>query len=74
MPGEGSVVLLGRRDEPPLFRSRNSNRPDSIDQLVSVDLATGALGVYGFRIAPTEPHKLPASSTPQSTQNRPAAP
>jgi len=74
MPGDGSVVLVGRRDEPPLFRSRNSNRPDSIDQLVSVDLATGALGVYGFRIAPTEPHKLPASSTPQSTQNRQAAP
>jgi hypothetical protein len=64
MPGEGALVLLGRRDEPPLFPSRRSSkRPDSVDQLISVDLATGALGVYGFRIAPTEPDDLPESST-----------
>lgn len=64
MPGEGAVVLLGRRDEAPLFPRRNaSNLPESIDQLISVDLATGALGAYGFRILPTAPDDLPASST-----------
>lgn len=64
MPGETSVVLMGSRDEPPLFpRPNSSNRPESIDQLVAVDLATGRLGAYGFRIKPTAPHDLPASST-----------
>ncbi|WP_293356002.1 PA2928 family protein [Phenylobacterium sp.] len=62
MPGETSLVLLGRRDEPPLFPRRDS-RPESIDQLVSIDLRTGALGAYGFRIRPTASHDLPASST-----------
>jgi len=64
MPGETSVVLMGSRDEAPLFpRPNSANRPESIDQLVSVDLKTGALGVYGFRIKPTAPSDLPASST-----------
>jgi hypothetical protein len=64
MPGETSVVLMGSRDEAPLFPNANSsNRPESIDQLVSVDLATGRLGAYGFRIKATDPHDLPASST-----------
>jgi hypothetical protein len=64
MPGETSVVLMGSRDEPPLFPGYNStDRAESVDQLVSVDLATGRLGVYGFRIKPTPPHELPASST-----------
>lgn len=63
LPGERTVVLVGRRDEPPLFRARD-NRPESIDQLVSVDLASGRVGAYGFRIAPTAPQDLPESSTP----------
>ena len=63
LPGENALVLIGRRDEPPLFRRRDTDRPESVDQLVSVDLATGKLGAYGFRIVPTDPHDLPASST-----------
>jgi hypothetical protein len=64
MPGKTSVVLMGSRDEAPLFQNSNSsNRSESVDQLVSVDLATGRLGIYGFRIKPTAPHELPASST-----------
>ncbi|MEW5683433.1 MAG: PA2928 family protein [Pseudomonadota bacterium] len=67
LPGETSLVLIGRRDEAPLFRRRDTDRLESIDQLVSVDLATGKLGAYGFRIAPTAPHDLPASSTKLSS-------
>jgi len=62
MPGEGSLVLVGRREEPPLFNTRNA-RPESVDQLVSIDLATGALSVYGFRIPATDADKPPPSST-----------
>jgi hypothetical protein len=62
MPGETSVALIGRREEPPLFRRRDG-RTESVDQLVSVDLATGKLSAYGFRIRPTDPQDLPASST-----------
>ena len=50
MPGERSIVLIGSRDEPPLWRRPNDTRMDSVDQLVSVDLATGRMGVYGFRV------------------------
>ncbi len=64
MPGDRAVVLLGRRDEPPLFPRRfEPQRPESVDQLVFVDLATGAVGAYGFRIPPTPPHRVPSSST-----------
>jgi hypothetical protein len=63
LPGERTLVLVGRRDEPPLFRTRD-NRPESVDQLVSVDVATGRLATYGFRIVATAPHDLPESSTP----------
>lgn len=62
MPGEASLVLLGRRDEPPLFRRRD--RPESVDQLVAVDLATGRTSAYGFRIPATRPNVIPRSSTP----------
>lgn len=61
MPGETSVVILGRRDEPPLFG--RDRRPESIDQLIAVDYATGRIGAYGFRIPPTKPQDIPASST-----------
>jgi len=63
MPGEGTLVMLGRRDEPPLFPRRDTTRPESVDQLVSIDLATGALAAYGFRVPATDPHDLPPSST-----------
>jgi hypothetical protein len=61
MPGETSVVIYGRRDEPPLFG--REKRPESVDQLVAIDYATGAMGAYGFRIKATEPGELPPSST-----------
>ncbi len=62
MPGEGSVVLLGRRDEPPLFG--REKRPESVDQLVAVDYATGKVGAYGFRVLATKAEDIPPSSTP----------
>lgn len=62
LPGDRTLVLVGRRDEPPLFKARDS-RPESIDQLVSVDLATGRVAAFGFRVAPTAPDDLPESST-----------
>jgi len=64
-PGERNVVLIGRRDEPPLFKTRD-NRPESIPQLVSVDFTSGRVSGYGFRIAPTKAADLPESSTPIS--------
>ena len=67
MPGDSALVMVGRRDEPPLFTRRDTNRPESVDQLVSVDLVTGKLSVYGFRIRPTDPHDLPPSSTTLAT-------
>jgi hypothetical protein len=35
----------------------------SVDQLVAIDLASGRMGVYGFNVLPTEPGKIPSSST-----------
>lgn len=61
MPGESSVVIYGRRDEPPLFG--RDKRPESVDQLVAIDYATGRVGAYGFRIKATEPQDIPPSST-----------
>lgn len=63
MPGERSVVLIGPKAETPLWRSPNDTRPDAVDQLISVDLATGRMGVYGFRVKPGKPGEIPASST-----------
>lgn len=64
MPGERTIVLLGRRDEMSPRRTPNDNLPVSVDQLVSVDLKTGVQGVYGFRVLPTPGSKIPESSTP----------
>jgi hypothetical protein len=50
MPGEGSVVLIGRKDEP---ARRAGDRPDSVLQLAAVDLATGKVGIYGFKVKAT---------------------
>lgn len=63
MPGEKSVVLIGRRDEEPLWRRPNDRRTESVNQLVSVDLATGRMGVYGFRVRPGKAGEIPESST-----------
>lgn len=68
MPGEGSVVIYGRRDEPPLFG--REKRPESVDQLMAVDYATGAISTYGFRIKATEPQDIPASSTTPAEKAR----
>lgn len=62
MPGEGAIVLLGRRDEDPGWGGRD-DRAVSVDQLISVDLQTGRLSAYGFRVKPTAPSEIPASST-----------
>lgn len=63
MPGETTLVLLGARNEPPLVRRRGW-RPESVDHLVTIDLATGRQSVYGLRVAPTPGERIPASSTP----------
>jgi len=63
MPGEGSLVLLGARDEPGPRRGPNSRDTVSVDQLVAVDLASGRMGAYGFKVLATNPEKIPASST-----------
>jgi len=63
MPGEGSLVLLGARDEPGPRRGPNSRDTVSVDQLVAIDLASGKMGAYGFKILATEPQKIPQSST-----------
>lgn len=68
MPGERSVVIYGRRDEPPLFG--REKRPESVDQLMAVDYATGALNTYGFRIKPTAPQDIPPSSTTPPEKDR----
>lgn len=61
MPGKTSVAIYGRRDEPPLFG--RDRRPESVDQLIAIDYATGRMGAYGFRIKATEPQDIPPSST-----------
>ncbi|WP_309642936.1 PA2928 family protein [Phenylobacterium sp.] len=61
MPGERSVAIYGRRDEPPLFG--REKRPESVGQLMAIDYATGAINTYGFRIKATEPQDIPPSST-----------
>lgn len=61
MPGETSVAIYGRRDEPPLFG--RDKQPDSVDQLVTIDYATGRMAAYGFRIKATKPQDIPPSST-----------
>jgi hypothetical protein len=61
MPGESSLVIYGRRDEPPLFA--RDKRPESVDQLVAIDNATGHVSAYGFRIKATKPQDIPPSST-----------
>lgn len=61
MPGERSTVIAGRRDEPPLYG--RDRRPESVDQLMAVDNATGRVSVYGFRIRGTEAKDIPKSST-----------
>ena len=63
MPGETSIVLLGRRDEPGPRRGPDSDRPVSVDQIVAVDLASGKVGAYGFKVKATKPEEIPPSST-----------
>ncbi|MDP3659070.1 PA2928 family protein [Phenylobacterium sp.] len=70
MPGEGSVLMHGYRDEEPTRRDR---RPDPTPQLVAVDLATGRMGVYGFKVKATKPEDIPPSSTPSPIEPAPAA-
>ncbi len=67
MPGDRTLMLLGRRDEPQTNPSR-SNVPESVDQLISVDLATGRSAVYGFKVLPTKGPKIPESSTPTTAE------
>jgi len=63
MPGEGSLVLLGAREEPGPRRSPSSRDTVSVDQLVAIDLASGRMGAYGFKVLATDPAKIPPSST-----------
>lgn len=63
MPGERSIVLIGRRDEDPLLRRVNDTSRDSVNQLISLDKATGRMGVYGFRVRPGKAGEIPESST-----------
>lgn len=64
MPGEAGVVLQGYRPEEDPNRGLNSsNIPIDVDQIVSVDYATGKMGVYGFLVPATKPHDIPPSST-----------
>lgn len=61
MPGKTSLTVLGRQDDDRPRRSP-SDLPDSIDQLVAIDYATGRVGGYGFLIPSTKPQDIPASS------------
>jgi hypothetical protein len=63
LPGERSIVLIGRRGEAPLLKRPNDTSLDSVHQLVSVDIATGRMGVYGFRVKPGKAGEIPESST-----------
>jgi len=63
MPGERSLALLGARDEEGPRHGPTRRDIVSVDQLVAVDLASGRMGAYGFKVLPTEPQKIPASST-----------
>lgn len=64
MPGETGIVLQGYRPEEDPNRGLNSsNIPIDVDQLVSVDHATGQMGAYGFLAPATKPRDIPPSST-----------
>lgn len=64
MPGETNIVLQGYRPEEDPNRGLNSsNVPIDVDQLVSVDYATGRIGAYGFLVPATKPADIPPSST-----------
>lgn len=63
MPGERSIVLIGRHEQEPLLRRPNDTSRDRVPQLVSVDIATGRMGVYGFRVKPGKAGEIPESST-----------
>jgi hypothetical protein len=62
LPGERSIVLIGRHEQAPLLPRPNDTSRDSVHQLVSVDIATGRMGVYGFRVRPGKPGEIPESS------------
>ncbi|MGZ8406528.1 MAG: PA2928 family protein [Caulobacteraceae bacterium] len=62
MPGEGTIVLLGTRPETG-HRGPHEKMPIDVDQLVTIDLVTGARTAYGFHIKATEPNDIPPSST-----------
>jgi len=64
MPGKGSVAMVGSRPEKPTWRSGVNNRPEDVDQVVAIDYATGAMGVYGLKVKATGPKDIPPSSTP----------
>jgi hypothetical protein len=63
MPGERSIVLIGRHEQEPLLRRPNDTSRDRVPQLVSVDIATGRMGIYGFRVKPGASGEIPESST-----------
>lgn len=63
MPGERSIVMIGSREQPPLLPRPNDSSRDSVDQLVTIDIATGRMGVYGFRVKPGKAGEIPESST-----------
>lgn len=63
LPGQDSIVLYGRREEPRNLRRADDPNTVSVGQLVSVDLATGKVGAYGFRLKPTAAEDIPPSST-----------
>lgn len=63
LPGEESIVLYGRRDERRNLRRADDPNTVSVGQLVAVDLASGRVGAYGFRVKPTKAGDIPPSST-----------
>ncbi len=64
MPGETSVAMVGSRPEKATWRGgSDADRPDDVDQVVTVDYATGAMGVYGLKVKATKPEDIPPSST-----------
>lgn len=63
LPGKASIVLYGRRDERRSLRRADDPNTVSVGQLVAIDLASGRVGAYGFRVKATKAEDIPPSST-----------
>ena len=63
MPGETSLAMVGSRPEKATWRGGSNNLPEDVDQVVTVDYATGAVGAYGLKVKATKAQDIPPSST-----------